>query len=142
MTQQNQDVTEAEQALLQALWDSGPATIRQLVERVYKQTGTSVYATVQKLLDRWKAEQNRVPNGLPYDQYQYDMVWLTKALYEYLDKKSMPATGDTLKEALLTVKEFELPMTGKMVIDGHRVNKPVYLLTVEKGVFVPLATLT
>jgi BlaI family penicillinase repressor len=52
MGNQNQDVTEAELALLQALWDSGPATIRQLVERVYKQTGTSVYATVQKLLDR------------------------------------------------------------------------------------------
>ncbi len=33
-------------------------------------------------------------------------------------------------------------MTGKMIIDGHRVNKPVYLLTVEKGAFVPLATLT
>ncbi len=52
MGNQNQDVTEAELALLQALWDSGPATIRQLVERVYKQSGTSVYATVQKLLDR------------------------------------------------------------------------------------------
>ncbi len=70
------------------------------------------------------------------------MVWLTKALHEYLDKKSLPATGDTLKEALLTTKEFDLPMTGKMIIDGHRVNKPVYLLTVEKGAFVPLATLT
>jgi branched-chain amino acid transport system substrate-binding protein len=104
--------------------------------------GVNDNKNVQKLLDRWKAEQNRVPNGLPYDQYQYDMVWLTKALYEYLDKKSMPATGDTLKEALLTIKEFELPMTGKMIIDGHTVNKPVYLLTVEKGAFVPLATLT
>jgi branched-chain amino acid transport system substrate-binding protein len=104
--------------------------------------GVNENPNVQKLLDRWKAEQNRVPNGLPYDQYQYDMVWLTKALYEYLDKKSLPASGDTLKEALLTIREFELPMTGKMIIDGHRVNKPVYLLTVEKGVFVPLATLT
>jgi branched-chain amino acid transport system substrate-binding protein len=104
--------------------------------------GVNDNKNVQKLLDRWKAEQGRVPNGLPYDQYQYDMVWLTKALYEYLDKKSLAPTGDTLKEALLTVKEFELPMTGKMVIDGHRVNKPVYLLTVEKGAFVPLATLS
>jgi BlaI family transcriptional regulator, penicillinase repressor len=52
MNQRNQDVTEAELALLQVLWDDGPATIRQLVERVYKQMGTSVYATVQKLLDR------------------------------------------------------------------------------------------
>jgi branched-chain amino acid transport system substrate-binding protein len=104
--------------------------------------GVNDNKNVQKLLDEWKAAQNRVPNGLPYDQYQYDMVWLTKALYEYLDKKSLPATGDTLKEALLTQKEFDLPMTGKMIIDGHRVNKPVYLLTVEKGAFVPLATLS
>ena len=56
MNQRNQDVTEAELALLQALWDEGPATIRQLVERVYQQTGTSVYATVQKLLDRLEAK--------------------------------------------------------------------------------------
>lgn len=56
MNQRNQDVTEAELALLQVLWDDGPATIRQLVERVYKQTGTSIYATVQKLLDRLEAK--------------------------------------------------------------------------------------
>ena len=60
MNQRNQDVTEAELALLQVLWDDGPATIRQLVERVYKQTGTSVYATVQKLLDRLEAEAGRL----------------------------------------------------------------------------------
>jgi BlaI family transcriptional regulator, penicillinase repressor len=52
MKGQQHDVTEAELALLQSLWDAGPATIRQLVERVYKQGGASVYATVQKLLDR------------------------------------------------------------------------------------------
>jgi len=56
MNQRNHDVTEAELALLQVLWDEGPATIRQLVERVYKQTGTSVYATVQKLLDRLESK--------------------------------------------------------------------------------------
>jgi predicted transcriptional regulator len=56
MSQRNQDVTEAELALLQSLWDAGPATIRQLVERVYKQGGTSVYATVQKLLDRLESK--------------------------------------------------------------------------------------
>ena len=43
MSDHQQDVTEAELAVLQALWDAGPATIRQLVERVYQQTGTSVY---------------------------------------------------------------------------------------------------
>jgi BlaI family transcriptional regulator, penicillinase repressor len=52
MKRNPQDVTEAELALLQRLWDRGPATIRQLAEDVYGQDGTSVYATVQKLLDR------------------------------------------------------------------------------------------
>jgi predicted transcriptional regulator len=57
MNQRKEDVTEAELALLQALWNDGAATIRQLVERVYQQTGTSVYATVQKLLDRLEAKE-------------------------------------------------------------------------------------
>ncbi len=56
MNQHKDDVTEAELALLQALWDDGPATIRRLVERVYQQTGASVYGTVQKLLDRLEAK--------------------------------------------------------------------------------------
>ena len=56
MNQRKEDVTDAELALLQSLWDEGPATIRQLVERVYRQTGTSVYATVQKLLDRLESK--------------------------------------------------------------------------------------
>ncbi|WP_165227684.1 BlaI/MecI/CopY family transcriptional regulator [Aquisphaera insulae] len=56
MSREHSDVTEAELALLQSLWDHGPATIRQLVDRVYEQGGTSVYATVQKLLDRLEAK--------------------------------------------------------------------------------------
>src|SRR5271156_2623847 len=57
MNRQKEDVTEAELALLQSLWDDGPATIRQLVERVYEERGTSVYATVQKLLDRLEGKE-------------------------------------------------------------------------------------
>jgi BlaI family transcriptional regulator, penicillinase repressor len=56
MTRSKEDVTEAELSLLEALWDCGPATIRQLVAQVYNQTGPSVYATVQKLLDRLEAK--------------------------------------------------------------------------------------
>lgn len=52
MKRPNADVTEAELALLEALWDRGPSTIQQLAERVYGQEGSSVHATVQKLLDR------------------------------------------------------------------------------------------
>jgi predicted transcriptional regulator len=57
MKGRHQDVTEAELAVLQSLWDGGPATIRQLAERVYKQGGVSAYATVQKLLERLEAKE-------------------------------------------------------------------------------------
>ena len=56
MKRSQADVTDAELSLLQSLWDLGPSTIRQLVERVYAQEGASVYATVQKLLDRLEAK--------------------------------------------------------------------------------------
>jgi len=50
------DVTEAELSILQAIWEHGPATIRQLAERIYGEGGTSAYATVQKLLERLEAK--------------------------------------------------------------------------------------
>src|SRR5215472_10767556 len=56
MKRSQADVTDAELSLLQSLWDLGPSTIRQLVERVYAQEGASVYATVQKLLDRLESK--------------------------------------------------------------------------------------
>lgn len=47
-----QDVTDAELAVLQALWDRGPATIRQLTDLLYPAGTEAHYATVQKLLER------------------------------------------------------------------------------------------
>ena len=46
------DVSDTELKLMQALWDSGPSTIRHLTDRLYTGWGASHYATVQKLLDR------------------------------------------------------------------------------------------
>jgi BlaI family transcriptional regulator, penicillinase repressor len=59
------DVTEAELAVLQALWEYQPATIRQITDAVYPQAGgpDAKYATVQKLLERLEekghVERNR-----------------------------------------------------------------------------------
>jgi BlaI family penicillinase repressor len=52
MAKPAQDVTDAELAVLQVLWDHGPATIRQLTETIYPDGGPAYYATVQKLLER------------------------------------------------------------------------------------------
>lgn len=56
MARPTQDVTDAELAVLQALWDRGAATIRQLTDAIYPQGGSSAYATVQKLLERLEAK--------------------------------------------------------------------------------------
>jgi predicted transcriptional regulator len=52
MARTPRDVTDAELAILQALWEGGPATIRQLTDALYPGGGAAQYATVQKLLDR------------------------------------------------------------------------------------------
>jgi predicted transcriptional regulator len=67
MARNPQDVTDAELAILQALWDGGPATIRQLTDLLYPGGGTSHYATVQKLLERLEAkgcvQRQRLPSA-------------------------------------------------------------------------------
>jgi predicted transcriptional regulator len=52
MARQPQDVTDAELAVLQALWDRAPATTRELADRLYPGGKASHFATVQKLLER------------------------------------------------------------------------------------------
>ena len=98
-------------------------------------------SNVGPYIERWKKAENRIPNGLPYTQYLYDAPYLVAALYAYLEKSKMPATGENMRKALLAVKTFELPMTGRLVVnEDHTVVKPVNLLTVQNGQFVPLAT--
>src|SRR5947209_6163913 len=52
MARTPQDITEKELAVLQVLWDVGPATIRQLSDALYHDSSAAKYATVQKLLER------------------------------------------------------------------------------------------
>ena len=50
------DVSDGELAVMQALWDLGPATIRQLADRLYPGGTAAHYATVQKQLERLEAK--------------------------------------------------------------------------------------
>ncbi len=50
------DVTDAELAVLQGLWERGSATIRQLTDALYPGGSAAQYATVQKLLERLEAK--------------------------------------------------------------------------------------
>ena len=56
MDQPVHDVTDAELAVLQVLWERGSATIRQLADALYPGGTTAQYATVQKLLERLESK--------------------------------------------------------------------------------------
>jgi BlaI family transcriptional regulator, penicillinase repressor len=51
-----QDVTDAELAVLQVLWERGPSSRRQLTDVLYPEGGPAHYTTVQKLLERLEAK--------------------------------------------------------------------------------------
>jgi len=97
--------------------------------------------SVGPYIERWKKAEGRIPNGLPYTQYLYDAPYIVAALYAYLDRNKLPATGESMRKALLAVHTFDLPLTSRLTVnEDHTVRTPVNLLTVENGKFVPLAT--
>lgn len=51
------DITDAELAVMQVLWDLKTTTVREIVERLYPESTASLNATVQKLLDRLEAKK-------------------------------------------------------------------------------------
>lgn len=51
------DVSEAELAVLQLLWDSERLTVRQITEQLYPRQADSDLATVQKLIHRLEKKQ-------------------------------------------------------------------------------------
>ena len=52
MVRTPKDVTNAELAVLQVLWERGPAAIRELTEVLYPQDVETQYSTVKRLLAR------------------------------------------------------------------------------------------
>jgi len=101
--------------------------------------GVADLPAVAAYVERWKKEKGREPNNVPVTQYVHDGAYIIKALVEHLDKTNTPLTGENLRKALLEVKTFKLPLTGDVTInENHTVLKPVYLLEVKGGAFVPL----
>lgn len=97
--------------------------------------------TVAKFVERWQTTEHRIPNGLPYTQYLYDMPYLIADLYKHALDSGKPVNGPALRDAMVSVGKFDLPMTGMLqVLPDHRVNKTVYLYQVRDGKFVALAS--
>jgi predicted transcriptional regulator len=91
------DITDAELAVLEALWDRGPATIRQLTDVLYPDGGQAQYATVQKLLERLEAKE-----GVRRDRSQPVHVFSAVLDREALIGRRLRAVADQLCGGSLT----------------------------------------
>lgn len=93
-------------------------------------------ANLPGYLERWKKEHDREPIGLPYTQYFYDAPYIIAALFKHVLDKGQEPTGKNLRNALIELKEFDLPLTNKVVFaENHTVDKPVYYWQVKDGRF-------
>ena len=96
---------------------------------------------VRDYVDHWKKEKGREPNGLPYTQYLYDAPWMVAEVFRGMDAAGLPMTGDNFRTTMLKIRGFDLPLTGRTeLLDTHQVRKPVYLMQVQKGAWVRIAT--
>lgn len=93
----DQDVADAELAVLEVLWERGPATIRQLTETLYSPGSVAHYATVQKLLERLEAK-----GCVSRDRSAWAHVFDARIQRDDLILKRLQATADRLCGGSLT----------------------------------------
>ncbi len=113
MGQTPQNVTDAELTVLQALWEFGPATIRQLTDRLYPGGRTSDFATVQKLLERLEAkgcvERDRSGSTLLFqpriDRDELMGRWLRVVAEKLCNGSLMPLLTYLVKGKSLSARE-------------------------------------
>jgi branched-chain amino acid transport system substrate-binding protein len=117
-----------------------PKAIEQLGQAAEGIIATSLAPGVDDLpavatyVERWRKEEKREPNGLPYTQYLHDAPYMVAAILTSMDKKSLAPTGENFRKEMLALGTFDLPLTGSVTIsDSHTVSKPVYLVEVKNG---------
>jgi predicted transcriptional regulator len=109
------DVTEAELQVLQALWDQGPATVRQLTDRLYPGGGASAYATVQKLLERLEHK-----GGVSRRRGEAAQVFEAATTKDDLIARRLRAVAEQLCGGSLTPILTNLVRTGSLSVAERR----------------------
>jgi BlaI family transcriptional regulator, penicillinase repressor len=119
------DVTDAEVAVLQLLWDAGPATVRRLRDSLYPGGAASEHSTVHKLLERLETKgyvgRTRRDGALVFDALVERDEVLGRQLEALLDKMGVGSlqplltnlvrvkrlTADELRELLALVEKLD-----------------------------------
>ncbi len=115
MDQDHDNVTEAELAVLQALWQRQPATIRQITEAVYPAATDAKYATVQKLLERL-AEKGHVTR----DRSQHAHLFSATTSRDALVGRRLRAMAEELTGGMMAPLLSHLLRAETLTVDERR----------------------
>ncbi len=96
MARTPQDITDAELAVLNLLWEQSPCTVRYLTDTIYPGGSGAHYATVQKLLERLENKKFVKRNRKPWP-HQFE----SRINREELIGRRLQATADKLCEGSL-----------------------------------------
>lgn len=96
MARTPQDITDAELAVLNLLWERGRATVRELTDTLYPGGTGAHYATVQKLLERLEIKKFVKRDRKPWP-HQFE----SRVNREELIGRRLQATADKLCEGSL-----------------------------------------
>lgn len=91
MARKPQDVTDAELAILQVLWDRGSASVRELAETLYPPGSGSDLATVQNLLKRLEGK-----NCVQRDRSTWPHLFVPAIGRDELIGRRLQTTADAL----------------------------------------------
>lgn len=93
-------------------------------------------ANLPGFLQRWQDAHGREPNGLPYTQYWHDAAYILAKVFERVIDNGEEITGTTMRQALIDIKDFDLPLTNRITINAeHTVQAPTYFWQVQDGKF-------
>ncbi len=97
MVKHPQDVTAAELAILEKLWEHGSASVKELSQWLYGSTSPSDIATVQKLLSRLEGKE-----FVSRDRECWPHLFRATLAREDLISQRLQATADELSDGTLT----------------------------------------
>lgn len=122
------EVSEAELAVLQLLWDAERLTVRQLTEQLYPQQTESDLATVQKLVHRLEKKQLVARDRTQFVHLIYAAVSRNEFASRRLAETAEKLTRGSLKPLIAHLVEEERLSPDELdeirrLLDKHRKNK-------------------
>ncbi len=115
MARKPQEVTDAELAILEVLWEKGRASVRDITERLYPRGTGSDLATVQKLLKRLETKE-----CVRCDKEAWPHQFEAGIEREELIGRTLQSTADKLSEGSLTSLLTHLVRGSKLSADERQ----------------------